>query len=61
MYLFATYILSGMLVLQLPFESFSDLDSRLQNPRKEKSCRNASEAPSIEEGFNDDDGDDGGK
>ena len=50
-----------MLVLQLPFESFSDLDSRLQNSRKEKSCRNASEAPSIEEGFNDDDGDDGGK
>ena len=56
-----TYILSAMLVLQLPFQSFSDLDSRLQNSRKEKSCRNASEAPSIEGGLNDDDGDDGGK
>ena len=50
-----------MLVLQLPFQSFSDLDSRLQNSRKEKSCRNASEAPSIEGGLNDDDGDDGEK
>ena len=57
----ATYILSAMLVLQMPFESFSDLDSRLQNSRKEKSCRNASEAPSIEGGLNDDDGDNGEK